>query len=52
MDFFEEIFGQPFGGAFDFDGDGRTDFAEEWLGHMIINECMQEDEEEDEDDIF
>lgn len=46
MGFFDDIFGQPFGGLFDFNGDGKTDFGEQWIGHMIINECMKEDEED------
>ena len=25
MGFFDDIFGQPFGGMFDFNGDGKTD---------------------------
>ena len=40
----------PFGGFFDFDGDGETDAAEEVLGLMILDEMMKEDEEEEEDD--
>ena len=46
MGFFDDIFGQPFGGMFDFNGDGKTDFGEQWIGHMIINECMKEDKED------
>ena len=45
MGFFDDIFGQPFGGMFDFNGDGKTDFGEEWVGYMIINDCMKEEEE-------
>jgi len=44
--FFDDIFGQPFGGMFDFNGDGKTDFGEEWVGYMIINDCMKEEEEQ------
>lgn len=44
MGFFDDIFGQPFGGMFDFNGDGKTDFGEEWVGYMIINDCMKEEE--------
>lgn len=43
MGFFDDIFGQPFGGMFDFNGDGKTDFGEEWVGYMIINDCMKEE---------
>ena len=46
MGFFDDIFGQPFGGMFDFNGDGKTDFGEEWVGYMIINDCMKEEEEQ------
>ena len=46
MGFFDDIFGQPFGGMFDFNGDGKTDFGEQWVGHMIINECMKEEKED------
>lgn len=45
MGFFDDIFGQPFGGLFDINGDGKTDIGEEWLGFMIINECMKGEEE-------
>ena len=44
--FFDDIFGQPFGGMFDMNGDGKTDIGEEWLGYMVINECMKEDKKE------
>lgn len=46
MGFFDDIFGQPFGGLFDFNGDGKTDLGEQWIGHMIISECMKEDKED------
>ena len=45
MGFFDDIFGQPFGGMFDMNGDGKTDLGEEWLGYMVINECMKEEKE-------
>lgn len=38
MGFFDDIF--------DFNGDGQTDFLEEWLGYAIINDCMKQEEEE------
>lgn len=38
MGFFDDIF--------DFNGDGKTDFLEEWLGYAIINDCMKQEEEE------
>ena len=40
----------PFGGMFDFNGDGVTDAAEEALGFMILEEMMKEDEKEEDDD--
>lgn len=43
MGFFDDIFGQPFGGMFDFNRDGKTDFGEQWLGYKIINDCMKEE---------
>lgn len=45
MGFFDDIFGQPFGGMFDMNGDRKTDFGEQWLGYMVINECMKEEKE-------
>lgn len=47
MGFFDDIFGQPFGGMFDINGDGKTDLGEEWLGYMALNECMKEEKEND-----
>lgn len=43
MGFLDDIFGQPFSGMFDFNGDGKTDLGEQWLGYMIINDCMKEE---------
>lgn len=42
MGFFDDIFG----GFFDFNGDGKTTWDEEWLGMMIINECMKEEKKQ------
>ena len=36
MGFFDELYGL----TFDFDENGKTSFGEEWLGHYIINHCM------------
>lgn len=47
MGFFDDLFGQPFGGMFDFNRDGKTDFAESWLGYKIIEDCMKEEKEDD-----
>ena len=33
-----------FGGFFDFNGDGKTDIGEEWVGYKIIEDCMKKDE--------
>lgn len=52
MGFFDDIFGQPFGGMFDMNGDGKTDLGEEWLGYMVINECMKEEKENADDYSF
>lgn len=32
-----------FGGFFDFNGDGKTDIGEEWIGYKIIEDCMKEE---------
>lgn len=34
----------PFGGIFDFNGDGKEDFSEQWLGFKIFEECTKEKE--------
>ena len=47
MGFFDDLFGQPFGGMFDFNGDGKTDFGESWLGYKIIEDCMKEEKDDD-----
>ena len=41
------MFDDIFGGMFDFNGDGHTDFAEEVLGFAIMEDMMGEDESED-----
>lgn len=43
------MFDDIFGGMFDFDGDGHTDFMEEATGFAIMNEMMNDDRESDED---
>ena len=40
-----------FGGMFDFNGDGHTDFLEEATGFAIMNEMMNEDDESNNDNI-
>ena len=47
MGFFDDMFG----GLFDFNGDGETDFMESVMGLHILDEMDKEDdEEEDEED--
>lgn len=33
------------GGMFDFNGDGKTDIGEEWVGYKIMEDCMKEDDQ-------
>lgn len=42
----------PWGGIFDFNFDGKTSWDEEALGYMIINECMKEDSDDNDDSSF
>lgn len=35
----------PFGGAFDFNRDGKEDLAELWVAYKIYEECTKEEEE-------
>lgn len=37
----------PFGGMFDFNGDGKEDFGEQWLGYKIFEECTKEENDDD-----
>lgn len=46
MGFFDDIF--DLGGLFDFNKDGKTDFGEALVGNMIINDCMNDNNEESE----
>lgn len=39
MGFFDDIFG----GLFDFDGNGTTSPDEEFLGYMMMEDCLKED---------
>lgn len=36
----------PFGGMFDFNGDGKEDLGEQWIAMQIFDECTKEDERE------
>ncbi len=38
------------GGLFDFNGNGKTDAAEQALGFMILDDMSQEDEDNDDGD--
>ena len=40
-----------FGGMFDFNGDGHTDFLEEATGFAILNKMMEEENESNNDNI-
>ncbi len=42
----------PFGGFFDFNGDGKTTVDEEWIAYQIINDCEQEDQLPEDDDML
>ena len=50
------MFDDIFGGTFDFDGDGHTDFLEEATGFAVMEEMMNVDRESepdfDNDDTF
>lgn len=45
MSFLDDLFENPFGGMFDINGDGKEDLGEQWLGFMVINECLKEDDD-------
>lgn len=45
------MFDDIFGGIFDFNGDGHTDFAEEVVGFAIMEDMISEEDSEDEFDI-
>ena len=42
------MFDDLFGGMFDFNGDGHTDFAEEAVGYDIMEDMMSEEDGSDE----
>ena len=46
MGFFDDFFG----GMFDMNGDGKTDWAEEAMGIMIMDEYFKQEEKNDTDD--
>ena len=43
----DSIFGSPFGGFFDFNGDGKEDLVEQWLGYEILKDIFKEDGDQD-----
>lgn len=45
------MFDDIFGGMFDFNGDGHTDFLEEATGFAILNKMMEEENESNNDNI-
>lgn len=45
------MFDDIFGGMFDFNGDGQTDFLEEATGLTFMNEMMEEDNESKNDNV-
>lgn len=36
----------PFGGLFDFDGDGKTDLGEEFIAFQMFREIFKQDDED------
>lgn len=40
----------PFGGIFDFDGNGKEDIGEQWLRFKILEECVND--EDNNDDLY
>lgn len=46
--FFDGIFDNPFGGMFDFNGDGKEDFGEQWLGFKMMEQLSSDEEKESE----
>ena len=41
-----------FGGIFDFNRDGKTDFSEKFLGFMIMQDMMNSEEDDNDFDEF
>lgn len=42
--FWDDFFNNPFGGLFDFNGDGKEDLGEQWLGMKILEDAMKPDD--------
>lgn len=47
--FWDNLFKNPFGGLFDFNGDGKEDIGEQWLGYKIFEEATKEEDEDSPD---
>lgn len=45
------MFGDIFGGMFDFNGDGHTDFAEEAVGFAVMEDMMSEEDSPDDSGV-
>ena len=45
------MFDDFFGGMFDFNGDGHTDFEEDALGFAVMEDMMSEEESSDESEF-
>lgn len=45
------MFDDIFGGMFDFNGDGHTDFAEEAVGFAIMEDMMNYEDSSDDSDF-
>lgn len=52
--FFDDLFSKPFGGLFDFNGDGKEDLGEQWIAFKMFEEATKEDDTSTDDfgDIF
>lgn len=42
----DNFWDNPFGGLFDFNGDGKEDWAEQWIAYKMFQEITKEDEED------
>lgn len=40
----DNFWDNPFGGMFDFNGDGKEDLSEQWIAMKIFEECLKDDE--------
>ena len=45
--FWDSFFDNPFGGMFDFNGDGKEDLGEQWLGYKVLEDITKEEKEKD-----